>query len=57
MALKLNGVDIVLIKKCGRWTSDTFVAYIHAHIAHLAAGTSTVMVAPIAFYNVAGFKD
>ena len=55
MALKLNGIDDVLIKKYGRWTSDTFITYIHEQIAHLAAGVSTAMSKSIVFYNVAGF--
>ena len=57
MALKLNGIDTVLIKKYGRWTSDTFITYIHEQIAHLAAGVSTAMTANLAFHNVAGFSN
>ena len=57
MALKLNGIDTVLIKKYGRWTSDTFITYIHEQIAHLAAGVSTAMTTNLAFHNVAGFSN
>ena len=57
MALKLNGVDAVLIKKYGRWTSDTFITYIHEQIAHLAAGVSSAMATQLLFYNVVGFTD
>ena len=57
MELKLNGIDIVMIKKYGRWTSDTFITYIHEQIVHLASGVSTTMAKSISFYNVAGFTD
>ena len=32
MALKLNGYDDTTIKKLGRWTSLTFLQYIHVQI-------------------------
>ena len=57
MTLKLNGINTVLIKKYGHWTSDTFITYIHEQIAHLAAGVSTAMTTNLAFHNVAGFAD
>lgn len=55
MALKLNGVDIILIKKYGRWSSDTFLTCIHEQIAGLATGISSAMARDIKFYNIAGF--
>ena len=35
MALKLHGFDDTTIMKMGRWTSLTFLMYIHNQIAHL----------------------
>ena len=36
MALKLNGASDTTIMKMGRWTSLTFLQYIHNQIAHLS---------------------
>ena len=55
MALKMNGIDSMLIKKYGRWSSDTFLTYIHEQIAGLADGVSAAMARTMHFYNVAGF--
>jgi hypothetical protein len=54
MAMKLNGVDAETIKKVGRWTSSTFLIYIHSQIAALNAGLSQRMVRPVYFQNVGG---
>jgi hypothetical protein len=54
MAMKLNGVDAETIKKVGRWTSSTFLIYIHSQIAALNAGLAQRMVNPIYFQNVGG---
>jgi integrase len=54
MAMKLNGVDAETIKKVGRWTSSTFLIYIHSQIAALNAGLAQRMVRPIYFQNVGG---
>ena len=35
MALKLHGYDDTTIMKMGRWTSLTFLQYIHNQISHL----------------------
>ena len=35
-ALKLHGYDDTTIKKSGRWTSLTFLQYIHNQISHLS---------------------
>ena len=56
MALKLNRVDPMLIKKYGRWSSDTFLTHMHEQIAALAEGISTKMARKTHFYNVAGFE-
>jgi hypothetical protein len=40
MALHLNNVGKVLIKKLGRWSSSTWLTYIHSQISSLSAGLS-----------------
>lgn len=52
MALKLNGVDSDLIMKLGRWSSTTWLTYIHAQISSLTAGLSERMTIHHVFYNV-----
>ena len=53
MALYLNAVDPTLIKKLGRWRSDTWLTYIHSQIGELTEGLATKMARPIVFHNVA----
>jgi hypothetical protein len=53
MQLKLNGVDIALIKKLGRWSSDTWELYLHSQISCLTTGVSTLMATRVMYYNVA----
>jgi hypothetical protein len=53
MALRLHGYDSTTIMKMGRWTSTTFLEYIHTQIAHLSKGVSTKMSTNIAFTNIA----
>jgi hypothetical protein len=43
MALHLINVPTHTIRKMGRWSSDTFLDYIHKQIAIFSAGLSTVM--------------
>jgi integrase len=52
MALKLNGVDGDLIMKLGRWSSTTWLTYIHSQISSLTAGLSEKMTVHHVFYNV-----
>ena len=52
MALKLNGVDGGLIMKLGRWSSTTWLTYIHSQISSLTAGLSERMTVHHVFYNV-----
>jgi hypothetical protein len=52
MALRLNNVGEDLIKKLGRWSSSTWLTYIHAQISSLTAGLSERMVIHHVFYNV-----
>jgi hypothetical protein len=54
MAMKLNQVDADTIMKVGRWTSSTFLIYIHSQIAALNAGLAQRMVHPVYFQNVGG---
>ena len=51
MAMKLNGVDSITIKKHGRWSSNTFLDYIQEQIGALTAGVATQMSRYIPFYN------
>jgi integrase len=54
MALKLNGYTAEDIMKIGRWTSTTFLTYIHSQIAALNHGIAARMSRRIAFHNVGG---
>jgi hypothetical protein len=54
MAMKLSGAAADTIMKVGRWTSSTFLVYIHSQIAALTAGLAQQMVQPIYFHNVGG---
>jgi hypothetical protein len=51
MTMKLNGVDTITIKKQGRWSSNTFLDYIHEQIGALTAGVATQMALYIPFHN------
>ena len=53
MALKLNGYDEVLIQKLGRWSSNTYLRYIHSQIGALTANVAAAMATPLRFHNVA----
>ena len=53
MAMHLNKVDHNTIKKMGRWSSDTFLMYIHEQIAAFSSGISTQMSNAIKFQNIA----
>ena len=54
MALKLNAYSAEDIMKIGRWTSTTFLTYIHSQIAALNHGIAINMSRRIAFHNVGG---
>ena len=56
MALKLQGVEDTTIKKQGRWTSMTFLQYIHNQIAHLSKDLSTKMSTILVYQNVAAIE-
>jgi hypothetical protein len=57
MALKLHGYDDTTIRKMGRWTSDTFLQYIHNQIAHLSVDISQKMSIPLPFLNIAAIEQ
>jgi integrase len=54
MACKLNGIDTTILQKLGRWTSTTFMVYIHAQIANLTNGVAQRMATRLTFTNVGG---
>jgi hypothetical protein len=56
MALKLHGYDDTTIMKMGRWTSLTFLQYIHNQIAHLSKDISQRMSEPLPFLNIAAIE-
>ena len=56
MALKLHGYDDTTIQKMGRWTSTTFLQYIHTQIGHLSKGVSNKMSIPLPFTNIAAIE-
>lgn len=56
MALKLNGASDTTIMKMGRWTSLTFLQYIHNQIAHLSKDLSTKMSKNLKFQNIAAIE-
>lgn len=53
MALKLNKEPSDTIKKLGRWSSDTFLTYIHSQIAALTVGVAARMSTHIPFDCIA----
>ena len=54
MAMHLNGVSPVTIRKQGRWSSDTFLMYIHEQISAFSKGVSRAMGTEIGWRNIAG---
>jgi hypothetical protein len=57
MALKLHGYDDTTICKMGRWTSDTFLQYIHNQIAHHSKDISKNMSMALPFLNIAAIDS
>ena len=51
--LKLQGYDMMTIKKLGRWSSDTYLLYIQSQIANLTQGIAERMARPLTFHLVA----
>ena len=56
MAMKLHGFNDTTIMKTGRWTSLTFLQYIHNQIAHLSKDLSKKMGMHIKFTNIAAIE-
>ena len=54
MALKFAGADRDDIKKMGRWSSDTFLIYIHDQIAEYSEGWTEKMATPRSYFNLEG---
>jgi hypothetical protein len=54
MAMHLNNIDRDKIRKQGRWSSDTFLMYIHEQISAFSAGLSLKMSTNIAWHNIDG---
>ena len=52
MALKLAGYDHDMIRKLGRWNSDTYLLYIQTQIGSLTAGVARSMARLTWFRNV-----
>jgi hypothetical protein len=57
MALKLTGSNDTTIMKMGRWTSLTFLQYIHNQIAHLSKDLSKHMNKDLSFTNIAAIEQ
>ena len=53
MALKIMGYADSTIRKFGRWTSDTWMMYIHSQISKLYEGVAQKMSTPIEYHNIA----
>ena len=50
--LKMNGYDHDMIKKLGRWSSNTYLLYIQNSIGELTAGVAQRMAATLRFHRV-----
>jgi Phage integrase family len=53
MALHLNGVPTRIIQIMGRWSSHTFLIYIHEQIAAFSENLSQQMSRNITYHNIA----
>jgi len=52
MQLKLNGVSDSMIQKLGRWSSMTWLQYLHGQISCLTSGVSSLMATPVLYHNI-----
>jgi hypothetical protein len=52
MAMKLSGASDSTIMQVGRWTSLTYLTYIHSQIGSLTAGLAARMSMAFTFQNV-----
>ena len=56
MALKLQDYPDTTIQKMGRWSSSTWLQYIHTQIAHISKGVASKMSEELPFLNI-GFIE
>ena len=56
MAMKLHGESDTTIMKMGRWTSLTFLQYIHNQIVHLSTDLSNKMSTQLDYQNIAAIE-
>jgi hypothetical protein len=55
MAMHLNNIlDRDKIRKQDRWSSDTFLMYIHEQISALSTALATKMMTEIGWHNIDG---
>ena len=54
MAMYLNKIDTTTIRKMGRWSSDTFLMYIHEQIGVFSKNVALKMHTHIEFNNLLG---
>jgi hypothetical protein len=54
MAVHLNDIDRDKIRKQGRWSSDTFLMYIHEQISAFSTGLSARMSQGVGWFNIEG---
>ena len=52
MAMKLQKYPDTTIQKMGRWTSNTWLQYIHNQIAHISEGVALKMSEELPFINI-----
>jgi hypothetical protein len=50
--LKLAGYDDDMVKKLGRWSSNTYLRYIQSQTGQLTTGATTNMARILRFHNV-----
>lgn len=53
MAMHLNGIHPITIKKQGRWSSNTFMQYIHEQLGAFTIGVAARMSHYIPYFNMA----
>ena len=54
MSLKFLDADCDDIKKMGRWSSDTFLIYIHDQIVEYSEGWTKKMATTCSYFNLEG---
>ena len=57
MYLKLHRASNITITKMGRWSSLTFLMYIHNQIRHISKELAQTMSRPIPFLNIAAIEQ